>query len=445
MPIFKGTWLDDEGVGFDADSFVLHTTGGVTIIDVAGDPDPDCTGHYNYIGEIGGKPYYTRDPPGFSIWWWALYEFWTLSLAPGQYMPGFWQRPDPVEGTYEPELAATGNPIAAFRRGGIARARIHGLRHASGAKPGYYPATVDTPAGFYDFSPRQRHARQTFGQVQRAYRWLPPLNQIWVLGDVVPVIAHGFGPLDFHNGEQHWFGAPTQYHLWYENGLDVWYMADTFPDLPGGGDPNWTRPGVDPYGDFQPFSGAVGVATVTGPYLAAVVTTSKPSIKVGGNPFPAIKGTYYPFVIPFQPEYWHNSQTGYYLWFSNAADLWLLATSYPDLPDYGVDPFWWRVWPWRGSYTALWPAQGKPTVWALTYNGKYYFHGLANEHDHLFSSHRNAHLWFSVANDSFILAQTFPDDPTMDDTWWKSETGDLLATYLPQDFTFGEVTVEAPP
>lgn len=69
MPIFRGSWKDDEGVGFDADSFAIQVHGFPVYLSADPLPVPDCTGGYNPGETHNEYPTFNLEGDRFTVWY----------------------------------------------------------------------------------------------------------------------------------------------------------------------------------------------------------------------------------------------------------------------------------------------------------------------------------------------------------------------------------------
>lgn len=78
---------------------------------VTGNPDPDCRGTYELTGVHGDKDYYKRTDSVYFLWYWSVSGWWYITRFLGSLAHAYWFRKTTMEGSYDPEHGATGNPI----------------------------------------------------------------------------------------------------------------------------------------------------------------------------------------------------------------------------------------------------------------------------------------------------------------------------------------------
>lgn len=263
MPLLAGTYKPPGEPANFPDTFILQAQTGPGLLATTGDPVPDCTGTYQYAGVHNGEPYYKHQAAAFYLWYSGVADNWAISIAPGEVGPGDWHSDDGRFDTFEPTAPYTGNPVTASIPIVTIRLRIHGRRAGSGARRDYYPAGPTWNAGIKEMSPWQKTVRQMWSLLTRQYAKFKPFVPVDVTGTLTPNVTGWYGGMDHHNSRLHWYRMESEFHIWRDTDLNFWFLAYTFPVEPGDSNPYWARADSSPFGDYGPFQGAIGTATVT--------------------------------------------------------------------------------------------------------------------------------------------------------------------------------------
>jgi len=83
---------------------------GVVCYHVIGDPGPDCTGNYNFIGYLNGKPLFEHPSTNYRLGYTPSWDIYII-LGTGGFPVQLWTGPTPEPpGVYIPYSSVSGNP-----------------------------------------------------------------------------------------------------------------------------------------------------------------------------------------------------------------------------------------------------------------------------------------------------------------------------------------------